>query len=103
MGFNLTGYEHDNSMTMTSFMIYTISGTVILIVVIAALSFYFFLEREKLYDEIVLQGGVEESLDFKVKQNRILNSYGNKNDDGIELARIPINDAIKKTLNYYND
>ena len=48
MGFNLTGYEHDNSMTMTSFMIYTISGTVILIVVIAALSFYFFLEREKM-------------------------------------------------------
>jgi len=103
MGFNLTGYEHDNSMTMTSFMIYTISGTVILIVVIAALSFYFFLEREKMYDEIVLQGGVEESIDFKVKQNRILNSYGNKNDDGIESARIPINDAIKKTLNYYND
>ena len=55
-----------------------------------------------MYDEIVLQGGVEESLDFKVKQNRILNSYGNKNDDGIESARIPINDAIKKALNYYD-
>ena len=103
MGFNLTGYEHDNNMTMTSFMIYTISGAVILIVVIAALSFYFFLEREKMYDEIVLQGGVEKSIDFKVKQNRILNSYGNKNDNGIESGRIPINDAIKKTLNYYND
>tara|TARA_Y100000590_G_scaffold384275_1_gene455517 strand:+ start:151 stop:462 length:312 start_codon:yes stop_codon:yes gene_type:complete len=103
MGFDLTGYEKDNSMTMTSFTIYTLAGIITLLVVVAALSFYFFIEREKMYNEIVLQGGVEESLDFKIKQNRILNSYGNKNDDGIESSRIPINNAIKKALEYYDN
>ena len=103
MGFDLTGYEKDNSMTMTSFAIYTFAGIITLLVVVAALSFYFFIEREKMYNEIVLQGGVEESLDFKIKQNRILNSYGNKNDDGIESSRIPINNAIKKALEYYDN
>jgi len=103
MGFDLTGYEKDNSMTMTSFTIYTLAGIITLLVVVAALSFYFFIEREKMYNEIVLQGGVEESSDFKIKQNRILNSYGNKNDDGIESSRIPINNAIKKALEYYDN
>ena len=56
-----------------------------------------------MYNEVVLQGGVEETIDFKIKQNRILNSYGNKNDDGVESSRIPINNAIKKALDYYND
>ena len=56
-----------------------------------------------MYDEVVLQGGTEETKDFKIKQIRILNSYGNKNDEGIESSRIPINDAIKKALNHYND
>tara|TARA_Y100001970_G_C14230133_1_gene858075 strand:+ start:1648 stop:1959 length:312 start_codon:yes stop_codon:yes gene_type:complete len=103
MGFDLTGYEKDNNMTMTSFVIYTSAGTIALLLVVAALSFYFFIEREKMYDQIVLQGGVEESIDFKVKQNRILNSYGNQNDDGVESSRIPINNAIEKALEYYND
>ena len=103
MGFDLKGYEKDNSMSMTSFALYTFLGTITLIIVIAAISFYFFIEREGMYNQIVLQGGTQETKDFKIKQLRILNSYGNKNDDGIESSRIPINDAIKKALNYYND
>ena len=103
MGFDLKGYEHDNSMSITSFAIYAFTGIITLLVVIATLSFYFFLERERMYDEIVLRGGVEKSVDFKIKQNRILNSYGNSNDDGVESSRIPINNAIKKALDYYND
>mgnify|MGYP001472742182 CR=1 FL=1 len=58
---------------------------------------------EKMYDKIVLQGGVEETTKYKVKQNRILNSFGNKNDDGVESSRIPINQAVKKALKYYGD
>ena len=103
MGFDLKGYEKDNSMSMTSFALYTFAGIITLIIIIAAISFYFFIEREWMYDEVVLQGGTEETKDFKIKQIRILNSYGNKNDEGIESSRIPINDAIKKALNYYND
>ena len=103
MGFDLTGYEEDNNMTVTSFLLYTLAGIVTLLAISMALSFFFFLETEKMYDEIVLQGGVEESLDFKIKQNRILDSFGNKNDDGIESQRIPINNAIKKAVKYYND
>ena len=103
MGFDLKGYEKDNNMSMASFALYTFAGLMTLIIVIAALSFYFFIEREEMYDEIVLQGGTEESKDFKIKQIRILNSYGNKNDDGLESERIPINKAIKKTLDYYNE
>ena len=103
MGFDLKGYEKDNNMSMTSFALYTLAGTITLIIIIAAISFYFFIEREWMYDEVVLQGGTEETKDFKIKQIRILNSYGNKNDEGIESSRIPINDAIKKALNYYND
>jgi hypothetical protein len=103
MGFNLTGYESDNSITVTSFLASISIAIITLLVVIFTLSFYFFLEREKMYDEVVLKGGVEETIDFKIKQNRILNSYGNKNDDGVESSRIPINNAIKKALDYYND
>ena len=103
MSFDLSGYEKDNKISMTSFALYTIAGTISLIIVVLVLSFYFFLERERMYNEIVLQGGTEETKDFKIKQMRILNSYGNKNDDGLESERIPINKAIKKTLDYYND
>ena len=103
MSFDLSGYEKDNKISMTSFTLYTIAGTISLIIVVLVLSFYFFLERERMYNEIVLQGGTEETKDFKIKQMRILNSYGNKNDDGIESARIPINNAITKALSYYND
>ena len=103
MGFDLKGYEKDNKMNMTSFAFYTFIGTMTLIIVIAAISFYFFIEKEGMYNQIVLQGGTEKTKDFKIKQIRILNSYGNKNDDGIESERIPINDAVKKALNYYND
>tara|TARA_B100001123_G_C15078879_1_gene934802 strand:- start:484 stop:795 length:312 start_codon:yes stop_codon:yes gene_type:complete len=103
MGFDLTGYESDNSITLTSFLGYSFAGVIVLIIVVYAISFYFFIEREKMYDKIVLQGGVEESMKYKVKQNRILNSYGNSNDDGIEKSRIPINQAIKKALTYYGD
>ena len=103
MGFDLKGYEKDNNMSMTSFALYTFAGTITLIIVIAAISFYFFIEREAMYDEIVLQGGTEETIDFKIKQIKILNSYGNKDGNGLESERIPINKAIKKTLGYYND
>ena len=42
--------------------------------------------------------------DFKISQNNVLiTSFENKNDDGIESARIPINDAIRRALSYYND
>ena len=43
MGFDLKGYEKDNSMSMTSFALYTFAGTITLIIVIAAISFYFFI------------------------------------------------------------
>ena len=102
MSFNLRGYEKDN-MSMASFGMYTIAGVATLIAVILLLSFYFFIEKERIYNETVLQGGVEESMNFKVKQLRILNSYGNKSDDGIETSRIPINEAIAKAVDFYND
>ena len=57
MGFDLKGYEKDNNMSMTSFALYTFAGAMTLIIVIAALSFYFFIEREGMYDEIVLLSG----------------------------------------------
>ena len=102
MGFNLTGYEKDN-ISIASFGMYTIAGVATLIAVILLLYFYFFIEKERIYNEAVLQGGVEKTTDFKINQMRILNSYGNKGDDGVETSRIPINEAIKNTVDYYND
>mgnify|MGYP006131892255 FL=1 len=102
MGFDLTGYEKD-SIKMSSFTLYTVSGIAVLIIVILLLSFYFFIERERIYKETVLQGGVEKTTDFKNTQMRILSSYGNKGDDGVETSRIPINEAIENAVDYYND
>ena len=103
MGFDLTGYEKDNSVKLSTFLISSILGTITLIVIVLLLSFYFFMVKENVYSNTFLKGGIEDSINQKVKQIRVLNSYGNKNDDGIESTRIPINDAIKKTLSYYND
>tara|TARA_B100001540_G_C15413597_1_gene464417 strand:- start:114 stop:422 length:309 start_codon:yes stop_codon:yes gene_type:complete len=102
MGFDLTGYEKDN-ISMTSFGVYTIAGIVALFVVIFFLAFYFFIVKESVYQEIVLSGGVEETSLFKDKQYSILNSYGEKGDDGLETSRIPINKAIENAVEYYND
>ena len=102
MGFDLSGYEKD-SIKMSSFGIYTIAGLFVLIIVIVLLSFYFFIERERIYKETVLQGGIEKTTDFKNTQIRILNSYGNRGDDGVETSRIPINEAIKNAVDYYID
>ena len=102
MGFDLTGYEKD-SIKMSSFALYTVAGTLLLIAVVALLSFYFFIERERIYEETVLQGGVEKTTNFKKTQMRILSSYGNKGDDGIGTSRIPVNEAIKNAVDYYND
>ena len=102
MSFDLKGYEKDR-IKMTSFGIYTLAGIITLIAVILLLSFYFFIERERIYKETVLQGGIEKTTDFKNTQIRILNSYGNRGDDGVETSRIPINEAIKNAVDYYND
>ncbi len=102
MGFDLTGYEKDD-MSMASFGMYTIAGIVSLFVVIFLLAFYFFLVKESVYQEIVLSSGVEETSIFKDKQYKILNSYGEKGDNGVETSRIPINKAIRNTVEYYND
>ena len=102
MGFDLTGYEKDN-ISMTSFGVYTIAGIVALFAVIFFLAFYFFIVKESVYQEIVLSGGVEETSLFKDKQYSILNSYGEKGDDGLETSRIPINKAIENAVEYYND
>ena len=102
MSFDLTGYEKDN-IGIKSFFIYTIIGVTLFFIIIFFLLLYYDMERERLYDEIVLQGGTEETMEYKIQQNRILNSFGNKNDNGIESSRIPIADAIQKTIKYYND
>ena len=102
MGFDLTGYEKDN-MSMSSFGIYTLLGILSLFVVIFLLAFYFFMIKESVYQEMVLSGGVEETIKFKNEQTRILNSYGKEGDDKIETSRIPINKAIKSAASYYND
>jgi len=102
MSFHLTGYEKDN-IKIKSFFIYTIIGITILFIVIFSMLFYYNFERERLYNEIVLQGGTEETIKYKTQQDRILNSYGNKDDDGIKSSRVPINHAIKKTIEFYND
>ena len=67
------------------------------------MAFYFFIVKESVYQEIVLSGGVEETSLFKDKQYSILNSYGEKGDDGLETSRIPINKAIENAVEYYND
>ena len=103
MGFDLTGYEKD-TINMSTLGIYTFLGILSLIVVIAALSFYFFIEKERIYTENVLEGGVEDTYLYKQNQFQELNSFGKiVNDKGESINRIPINKAIENTNIYYNE
>ena len=103
MVFDLTGYEKDNSVKLSAFLISSVLGTILLIVIVMLLSYYFFLMKENVHRENFLKGGIEDSVNYKTKQIRILNSYGNKGDDDIESSRIPINDAMRKALEHYNE
>ena len=47
MGFDLTGYEKDNSIQMQSFAVYSFFGVVILIAVVLGMYFYLFMMGEK--------------------------------------------------------
>ena len=102
MSFNLTGYEKDN-IQLKTLALYTVIGIATLFIILFALLFYYNLEKENLYNEIVLKAGTEETVEFQIKQKRILDSYGNKGDDGISSSRVSVNDAIKKTVDHYND
>ena len=89
MGFDLTGYEKDN-IGIKSFAIYTLVGVIALILVIAATSFYMFLEVELSYNENVTEAQIEETVIYKEKQSQFLNSHSMK-------------EGISKALNYYNE
>ena len=90
MGFDLTGYEKDNSIQMKSFALYTLAGVAALIMVIVSVSFYLFMRGEALKKEMYLQGGIEETLIYKEHQDQFLKSH--------KLKR-----GRDKALDYYND
>ena len=90
MGFDLTGYEKDNSIQMKSFALYTTAGVVALIMVILSASFYLFIRGEALKQEMYLEGGIEETLIYKEHQDQFLKSHKLKK-------------GIDKALDYYND
>ena len=102
MGFDLTGYEED-SISLSAFGIYTILGIFSLLVVIFALSFYFFIEKERIYTEAVLEREVQNTIEYKSSQFKELNSYGQSMDDDKIVNRIPIDKAIKQASEHYND
>tara|TARA_Y100001970_G_scaffold176441_1_gene215061 strand:+ start:1920 stop:2231 length:312 start_codon:yes stop_codon:yes gene_type:complete len=103
MGFDLTGYEKDDSYTMSSFFIYTSFSIVLLIIITLLLGFYFFIESEKTYDLQVLQDEVVSAIEYKNKQKDELNSFDQFLDGDIIITRIPINKAIEKTVDFYNE
>ena len=90
MGFNLTGYEKDNSIQMKSFAFYTSAGVAALIMVIVSVSFYLFMRGEALKKEMYLEGGIEETIIYKEHQDQFLKSHKLKK-------------GIDKALDYYND
>ena len=90
MGFDLTGYEEDNSIQMKSFALYTFLGVAALIIVIVSVSFYLFMRVEALKKEMYLEGGIEETIIYKENQNQFLKSH-----------KLKI--GIDKALDYYND
>ena len=99
MGFELQGYEKDNNYTMFSFFLYTGTSIVILIIITFLLLFYFFIEREKMYDKVVLQDEIVSTTEYKEMQLLELNSKGEYLDLDKRGVRIPIDDAITKAIN----
>ena len=91
MGFKLTGYEKDN-IGIFSFAIYTFFGCLSFIIVIVLVNYYFLIEKESVYLD-TLTRGTDHSKEYKRSQMEILNKHN----------IIPINDAITKTVEFYND
>ena len=104
MAFDLTGYERDDSYTMSSFFIYSLISVVILVLITIALGFYFFIEHDKLYTKIVLEDEVDNAVHYENTQNNTLNSSGEfVLDDGTKIRRIAIGEAIDKAVEFYNE
>ena len=103
MGFDLTGYEKDDNYTMSSFFVYTSFSIFLLIIITLLLAFYFFIQKEVMYDEIVLQDEVESATEYKNSQKQILNSYSEYLDGDTKIIKIPINKAINKAVDFYNE
>ena len=68
MGFDLTGYEKDNSVKLSTFLLSLILGTITFIIIVLLLSFYFSMMKENVYSDIFLKGGIDDSINYKVKQ-----------------------------------
>ena len=90
MGFDLTGYEKDNSIQMQSFAVYSFFGVVILIAVVLGMYFYLFMMGEKYTQQMYLEGGIEETIEYKKSQEQFLKSHNLKK-------------GIQKALDYYAD
>ena len=103
MGFDLTGYEKDDNYTMSSFFVYTSFSVFLLIIITLLLAFYFFIQREKMYDEMVLQDEVNSTIEYTNSQKKALNSYSEYLDGDTKIIQIQINKAITKAINFYNE
>ena len=98
MGFNLSGYEKDN-INVIPFAFYTIIGCVFFIIVAIFIHYYFIIQQETIYSD-TLTKGTTKSENYKKNQLEILNKEGSL-DDSTKL--VPIETAITKALQYYND
>ena len=103
MGFDLTGYERDDSYSMSSFFIYSFLSVFILVVITIALAFYFFIEHDRMYNKLVLEDEIESAIQYKAIQSNILNSHGEIIlDDGSKILRVPVNEGIDRAVKFYD-